>query len=199
MKNKWEQLGEKGRKRAVGISKAAARLFHKKSYLETSMGDISAAARMSKGGVYHYFSSKDEILFFILNNFMSIMVGDLEQELQEIEGASSRLEFIISRHIEIYTKNLSESKTLLHEANCLPLRYFNIIAEKERKYYRIVAEVLSEFLGKPVKKDKLTGISFILFGMCNWIYHWYDPRGSLTPKDLSGMMFEIFLNGVKTL
>lgn len=192
-------MDKKGEERIYHIGKAATRLFYKKGYLEASMDDIAQAAMMSKGGVYHYFTSKDEILYYILNSYMDTILGDLEEELKEIEKAHLKIKFVISRHIKIYTKNLPESKTLLHEAHCLPSKYFDIIAEKERKYYRIVADVLSEFFKNNIQKEKLIGITFILFGMCNGIYFWYNPKGPLDPEELSRMIFNIFLRGLNTL
>lgn len=198
MKFKQGQLDKKGGERVNHIGKAATMLFHKKGYLEASMDDIAHAAMMSKGGVYHYFASKDEILYFILNNYMDIILGDLEEELKEIEKAHLKIQFVISRHIEIYTKHISESKTLLHEAHCLPSKYLDIIAEKERKYYRIVADVLSGFFENQIQKDKLIGITFLLFGMCNGIYFWYNPKGPLDPTELSDIIFNMFLHGLNT-
>jgi len=142
MKAIRNSLDQKGWKKAVRIGKAAAKLFNGKGYLETKMDEIAKGAKMSKGGVYHYFSSKDEILYFILNNYMDLILGDLEEELKEMEGGLSKIKHIISRHIALYTRNPSEAKTLLHDAHCLPKKYFKPIAEKERKYYQIVTSAL---------------------------------------------------------
>lgn len=189
---------EKKHKRALKIGKAAVELFNKNGYLETNMDDIAAAANMSKGGVYHYFSSKDEILHFILSNYMDLILNDLESDLNQIQDSSSKIKFIISRHIDLYTGNRAEAKTLLHEAHCLPDKYYKTIAEKERKYYRIVSDVLMEFIGDHTKVDKahITTLTFLLFGMCNWIYSWYNPKGSISPEKLSNMILNIFLKGV---
>jgi AcrR family transcriptional regulator len=189
---------EKKQEKALKIGKAAVRLFNRKGYLETNMDHISAAARMSKGGVYHYFSSKDEILHFILSNYMDLILKDLESGLKNVEGAFEKIQFIISRHIELYTGNIDEAKTLLHEAHCLPARYYRTIAEKQRQYYRIVAKVISEFLGGRAKTGdaQVTSLTFLLFGMCNWIYSWYDPKGAISPEALSEMIGTIFLKGV---
>jgi len=191
-------LSDKKIKKSFKIGKAAAKLFNKKGYLETSMDHIAAAAKMSKGGLYHYFSSKDEILHFVLTNYMDLILGELEEELFKIEDDLSKIQFIISRHIDLYTNNLAEAKTLLHEAHCLPGKYYNSIAAKEREYYRIVANVLSEFLGGEAKTDKaqVTSLTFLLFGMCNWIYSWYDPKGAISPENLSKMIWTVFLKGV---
>ena len=125
--------------------------------MKTSIDDIAYAAKISKGVIYYYFSSKDEILYFILNNYIDLFLKDLEQELKEIEGSFSKIKFIISRHIGYYVKNLPECKTLLHELHCLPLKYYyKVIVGKEIKYYKIVAGLLSDFLGEHIQKDKLT-------------------------------------------
>jgi len=185
-------------KKSLKIGKAAARLFNRKGYLETNMDHIAAAAKMSKGGVYHYFSSKDEILYFILSNFIDLILNDLESDLKKIEGASPKIKYIISRHVDLYIANLAESKTALHEAHCLPAKYFKKIAEKERTYYGIVSDVLSEFLGDQPENGngKARSLSFLLFGMCNWIYSWYNPKGPVSPKELSELMWTVFLEGI---
>ena len=45
------------------ILHTAGRLFQQQGYDATSMNDIAAALKLSKGGLYHHFQSKDEILF----------------------------------------------------------------------------------------------------------------------------------------
>jgi len=189
---------EKKLKKSLKIGKAAARLFNKKGYLQSNMEDIAAAAKMSKGAMYYYFSSKDEILYFVLSNYMDLILNELEAGLKNIEGGSSKIKFIISRHIDLYTTNLAEAKTLLHEAHCLPQKYYKTIAAKEREYYRIVANVLTEFLAgrANINKAQISSLTFLLFGMCNWIYSWYDPKGSVLPKDLSKMIWTVFLKGL---
>ncbi|MBW1707863.1 MAG: hypothetical protein JRJ86_22340 [Deltaproteobacteria bacterium] len=32
--------------------------------------------------------------------------------------------------------------------------------------------------------------------MCNWIYSWYDPKGAISPENLSKMIWTVFLKGV---
>jgi AcrR family transcriptional regulator len=99
MKEARTNVNGKGWEMAVRIGKTAAKLFNKRGYLETSMNDIAAKAKISKGGVYHYFSSKDEILYFILSNYMDLILTDLEQKLSKIETNVLKIKFIISRHI----------------------------------------------------------------------------------------------------
>jgi AcrR family transcriptional regulator len=196
MENRPKPMDQKKLEKAVAIGKMAAALFNQKGYLETSMDDISITAQLSKGGIYHYFSSKHEILYFISTSYMDLLLKDLEQELEKIDDHFSKIRFIISRHIDAFTKYTSEAKTTLHEAHLLPPQYFKIYSRKERRYYRIIADVISEVIGKHTAKSQLRVITFTLLGMCNWIYHWYKPKGYVSPSELSEIITHIFSKGI---
>ena len=145
MEKNWIDLSNKEIDKMQKIAKSAAKLFNEKGYLETSMDDISNAAQLSKGGIYHYFSSKNEILFFISANFMDLLLRGLEEELKKIEGSFAKIKYFISRHIKFYSQYLSEAKTVIHEAHLLPPEYFKVIADKERQYHQIVSDILFDF------------------------------------------------------
>jgi AcrR family transcriptional regulator len=182
-------------KRIMKIAGVASQLFGTKGYLETSMEDIASAAKVTKGGVYHYFRSKTEILYFICSTYVDLDLENLEQSLKGISKSADKIKFIIFRHIEHYATHEYAAKTLLNEAYCLPSKYFKQVKAREKQYFRIVTRVLSEYLGRRAQKDIVTALAFTLFGMVNWIYSWYDPRKSLKPKELSNLIFEIFTKG----
>ena len=183
-------------KRIMRIAKVAAELFGTKGYLETSMDDIAAAARVTKGGVYHYFRNKAEILYFICSTYVDLDLENLAESLAGIDDPVEKIRFIIFRHIQHYATHEYGAKTLLNEAYCLPSRYYKQVKERERQYLRIVKQVLFEHLGPGAGKDLVTALAFSLFGMMNWIYSWYDPRKSLKPGELSNLVFEVFTKGV---
>jgi AcrR family transcriptional regulator len=198
MKLKKKELSDRNLKRVMRIGNTAAKLFNSKGYLQTTMDDITAAARFSKGGIYHYFSSKDEILFFILDRYMNRVLQDLEHDLTKIEPARKKIQYIISRHIRLYTENPAEAKTLLNEKYCLPGKYRRKIDRKEREYFQIVRKVLNLFFAdkQELPGSQITVIAFLLFGICNWIFSWYDPNGAVKSEALSEIIWKIFLNGV---
>lgn len=189
-------LEEKARKKASILGKAAARLFNEKGYIETSLEDITAAAKVSKGAIYHYFSSKSELLFFILNDYMDIILDGLEENLSRIPEPVDKIRYVIQRHIRLYCDHSALAKTLMHDTHCLPARYFKLIAKKEQAYFQMVAGALATIFEGNISKERLTVLTFTLFGMCNWIYVWYNPKGSVTPQGLAEIISDTFLNGV---
>ncbi|MGD0232339.1 MAG: TetR/AcrR family transcriptional regulator [Syntrophorhabdales bacterium] len=183
-------------KRRIGIAKAGAELFSRKGFAETSMEDISVAARLSKGGIYHYFSSKTDLLFFILDSFMDIVLSNLEGELDAIDDGLAKVRRLIFRHVELYPKHMAEARTLFFDVKNLPSRPFKVIVQKEREYNRIAASVLSGYLGSFVEKDRVTAITYIVLSMCNSIYAWYNPKSTIKPDHLSEIIFKIITEGV---
>jgi hypothetical protein len=59
--------------------------------------------------------------------------------------------------------------------------------------------VLGDFFGSESGPGnaQITVMSFLLFGMCNWIYAWYHPNGAIGPKELSETIWTVFLRGVR--
>ena len=196
MEKIMSKFNEKELQKMYLIGRAASKLFEKKGYLETSLKDISAAAKISKGGIYHYFSNKHEILYFILDKYMDVQLSGLEEELKEMSDSVSKIQFIMFRHLKLYNKNVPEAKALLIDAHNLPSKYFKIVAVKEKKYTQIVTDVLLEFFDGQVPMDKLKAISYTMFGMCNSIMYWYDPKGPVTLEELSEICYNIFLRGI---
>jgi AcrR family transcriptional regulator len=184
---------ELARKHAIG--RAAAKLFDRKGYLETSLKDISDEADASKGAIYYYFSSKHEILFFILDSYMDSLLLGLEDELKKMPAGIQRLEFIIRRHMSLYNNSVPEAKALLLDAPNLPAKEFRLIAAKQKQYARHVRDALAETFDGKVPAVNIKAIAYILFGMCNSVMHWHDPEGPIKLDELTDMCLNIFLRG----
>jgi len=183
-------------KRINAIAKVSAQLFADKGYLETSMADIAAAARVTKGGIYHYFGSKTDILYFICSTYVDLDLENLEHSLSNIETTAEKIKFIIFRHIGHYTTHVYAAKTLLNEAYNLPVRHYKEVKAREKRYFGIVSGVLSRCPSGRGRKDIVTAMTFSLFGMMNWIYSWYNPKGSIKPEELSRLVYDIFTGGI---
>jgi AcrR family transcriptional regulator len=183
-------------KRVRAVTDAAAELFSAQGFRETSMEEIAQASHMSKGGIYHYFKSKTEILFAILSDFLDQVLGDIDGQLAAAQSPEEMLSSLIRRHTEIYVHHMHAARVLLKEANNLPLKDLKRINEKERRYYKAVEAVVIQHLAPQAGKEILTAVTFSLLGMCNWIYSWYDPKGRIGPEQLSAIIMTIFTKGV---
>src|SRR5258708_10097014 len=83
------------------ILRTAARLFQQRGYDATSMNDVAAALKLSKGGLYHHFQSKDEILFEIMNHAMEITQERVLDPVRGIADPADRRRALIRLRIAV--------------------------------------------------------------------------------------------------
>lgn len=179
------------------ILRTAAGIFAEKSYHSTSMRDISRATNVSLAGLYHYCSSKEELLFLIQDNCFGRVLARLDERLEEIEDPVVKLRLFIENHLSFFAANMAEMKVLSHEAESLRGDLHAHVSGKKDKYTKLARHILSE-LDQAQKQDErvdLTVATYALFGMMNWIYNWYDPHGKLTVPELAGNLTQLFLSG----
>ncbi|HEV7844505.1 MAG TPA: TetR/AcrR family transcriptional regulator [Pyrinomonadaceae bacterium] len=180
------------------ILRNAARIFAGKGYHSTSMRDISRETQVSLAGLYHYCKSKEELLFLIQDNCFGRVLERLQERLQETRGAVEKLRLVVENHLSFFAANMAEMKVLSHEADSLAGEMHEHVSGKKQEYTRLVRKILSEVRqaqkgGGP--KVDLTVATYALFGMMNWIYNWYDPRGLLSVTELVENITRLFLSG----
>ncbi len=180
------------------ILRTSARIFAEKGYHSTSMRDISRATKVSLAGLYYYCKSKEELLFLIQDNCFGRVLERLEQRLLEAHEAIEKLRLVIENHLSFFAANMAEMKVLSHEAESLAGEMRERVNSKKQQYTRMVRRILAEaqtHLEGSRQKIDLTVATYALFGMMNWIYNWYDPRGKLSVNDLVDNITRLFLNG----
>ena len=180
------------------ILRTAARIFAEKGYHSTSMRDISRATKVSLAGLYYYCKSKDELLFLIQDNCFGRVLERLEERLKETDEPVARLRLVIENHLSFFAANMAEMKVLSHEADSLGGEMYAHVAGQKQQYTKLVRRILADVQAAqaPARpKLDLTVATYALFGMMNWIYNWYDPRGKLAVHDLVDNVARLFLGG----
>jgi AcrR family transcriptional regulator len=179
------------------ILRSAARIFADKSYHSTSMRDISRATNVSLAGLYHYCKSKEELLFLIQDNCFGRVLERLEERLVGVQDPLSKLTIFIENHLSFFAANMAEMKVLSHEAESLQGDLHAHVSGKKDKYTKLASRILREIhAGSSLKQPvDLTVATYALFGMMNWIYNWYDPKGKLKVNELAQHLTHLFLDG----
>ena len=186
------------------ILRTSARIFAEKGYHSTSMRDISRATEVSLAGLYYYCKSKEELLFLIQDNCFGRVLERLQERLPETRGAVSQLRLVIENHLSFFAANMAEMKVLSHEADSLAGEMHAHVSGKKQQYTRLVRRILSEVQQAQQAEEEdssgasgidLTVATYALFGMMNWIYNWYDPRGKLSVEELVDNITRLFLSG----
>jgi AcrR family transcriptional regulator len=181
------------------ILRTAARLFQQRGYDATSMNDVAAALKLSKGGLYHHFQSKDEILFEIMSHAMDITQERVINPVREIAGAEERLRALIRLHIEVVLSPRDREITvMLHENHPLPPALRKRINARKKEYIHFLETIMAEAQQAHHGKGKVSprAAAFALLGMLNWIYQWYKPEGDLQTHNLIPQFTSLIFGGI---
>jgi AcrR family transcriptional regulator len=180
------------------ILRTAARLFQQRGYDATSMNDVAAALKLSKGGLYHHFQSKDEILFNLMNHAMDITQARVIDGVKSIADPEERLRMLIRRHIEVVMSVRDREITvMLHENHPLPPAMRRRINARKKDYVHFVENLIAEVQRGRASRGSVSprAAAFALLGMINWIYQWYRPEGALDEESLARQYTEVFIAG----
>jgi AcrR family transcriptional regulator len=180
------------------ILRTAARLFHRRGYDATSMNDVAAALKFSKGGLYHHFQSKDEILFNLMEQAMEITQERVIHPVIGIADPEARLRELIERHVAlVLSPRDREITVMLHENHPLPPSLRKRINRRKKDYVHFVENLVAEVQRVRGTKTTITprAATFALLGMINWIYQWYRPEGNLNAETLARQFTGIFFSG----
>jgi AcrR family transcriptional regulator len=190
------------------ILRTAARLFQQRGYDATSMNDVAAALKLSKGGLYHHFQSKDEILFEIMNHAMEITDERVLNPVRRIADPEERLRALIRLHIEVVLSPRDREITvMLHENHPLPPSLRKRINSRKKDYIHFLENLMAEVQNKsfqtksrhphhPKAKVSPRAAAFALLGMINWIYQWYKPAGDLQAQNLIPQFTDLIFGGI---
>src|SRR5207253_2948732 len=179
------------------ILRTSARIFAEKSYHSTSMRDISRATGVSLAGLYHYCKSKEELLFLIQDHCFGRVLERVEERIRGVGDPFEKLRIFIDNHLSFFAANMAEMKVLSHEAESLAGDLHAKVSTRKEKYAKLARRILRDIQeSQPVKAHiDLTVATYALFGMMNWIYNWYDPRGKLSVNQLVDNITNLFLHG----
>src|SRR5215470_1654099 len=174
----------------------AARIFCDKGYEGASMRDLSRATGMSLAGLYHYFESKEELLYLIQKHTFTTIIETLREKLEDSTDAEERLRIFIHNHLAYSLDNKQAMKVLVHEDETLKNGRGAEIAAIKREYYHICFDLLEDL--RQSKGLEFSGRLAVLslFGMINWIHTWHNPRVDADAAALARQMGDIFLRGV---
>jgi AcrR family transcriptional regulator len=190
------------------ILRTAARLFQQRGYDATSMNDVAAALKLSKGGLYHHFQSKDEILFEIMNHAMEITQERVLSPVRSIADPEERLRALIRLHIEVVLSPRDREITvMLHENHPLPPALRKRINSRKKDYIHFLENLMAEVQSQlhrdqPQQSHHAKGkvspraAAFALLGMINWIYQWYKPEGELQAQNLIPQFTDLIFGGI---
>ena len=191
--------GERLRGEAEGILTSAAAVFAEQGMEKASMAQIANHSEVSKALLYHYYPSKDVLIFAIMHTHLLELEARSRPHRHrplpggaaapsggrgapEIPGGGRCAQGAAHRHAA-----LSDSSSEMQAI--------------ERQIVQRFAQVLRQInpdLDRP-ERPLLMPVTMSLFGMMNWVYMWFRDGGLVTREDYADVATTLILEGIKAV
>ncbi len=180
------------------ILNRAAELFGRKGFEVTTMADVAVACGTSKSHLYHYFPAKEDLLFAIVSEHITMLSTDLGGIVRAPCPAPERFTRFIDTFVGRAAESRNEHLVLMNELNFLP-------EARRKQVRRLESELVALMVGllRDINPERMAPIkvrapyAMLLFGMMIWTLTWYRKGGSVTPEELAARIADIFMNGFR--
>ena len=178
----------------------AARLFADDGFDRVSMAMIAADCGVSKALLYHYYKSKDALLFDVIGEHLQVLCEAVEEADEPDAEPEARLTRLVRTLLDCYRDADAQHKVQVNDLTKLPPEHQNELKEMERRLVTVFARALIA-LNPDLDKTRplLKPVTMSLFGMLNWHYMWFRPQGPISREDYAEIATRIIVSGARTL
>ena len=183
------------------ILERAAKFFAENGFDRSSMNQLAAACGVSKALIYHYYDSKDALLFDIVLTHLTDLVKMVSAVDQTGPDKADNLRQTIRAILIAYRDADAEHQVQTEAMTALPKEQRQVLADLQREMVQIVSDALEAVTPAvyAANPEKLRPVTMTLFGMLNWFYMWHRKGRGLSREEYADLVADLVLSGVKGL
>lgn len=180
--------------KSQSIMDCAAMLFAKEGYPSAKMQDIAKACGATKSMLYHYFPTKDDLLFEMLMEHLEHVVSSVDEAITKAAPPREKLLAMV----QVYTQKSAQSRRrhmiAMQDVKYLPRAKQLPLIELQRQLTDRISDLLRE-VNPGLPDEVYKPYTMMLLGMLNWTDFWYKPSGTVKPQELCDRLTRLFLKG----
>jgi AcrR family transcriptional regulator len=181
------------------IVRAAVRLFAAKGFDATTVQEVVEAASVTKGALYHYFGSKDDLLVEIYRSLIGRQVADLDRIVAAGADAATTVRRIVVGLVETTAESVDETAVFVREMHRLDADRMAGFRAERRRYHETFRAVVeqAQWDGEFSSAVPADTVVLIALGVVNQLPTWYRPDGPKSPTLLGGEIADFVLAGLR--
>lgn len=189
---------EQFRLKRTALLREAARAFNARGFHNTSLDDVAAALGVTKAALYHYISSKQEILYEC--HMMAYDLGDQALEhVREHQGTGlEKVGLVVRRFVELYSGEMGRFAVLSEHDSLEPAQRDAVLARRnafDRALRGLVEQGIADGSIRPL--DAKLAVLFFM-GAVNWMAtRWFRSDGPLSAGELAAGFEDLFLSALR--
>lgn len=191
---------ERSAARRREILHAAARVFATRGYYPSTTDDIARAMGVTKGVIYYYFRSKEEIYFEVVSTAVEGALRRLEVIVAERAAAVETLHSAVT---DLVTYNLSEHEEgyygmlVIHDMRALSPENLTHVHGLQRSYRALFVDIIRRGIDDGVFVDREAGVAAnAMLNASNYVSDWFRPSGRLSVAEVARQIADQLVRSV---
>src|SRR3954452_8205859 len=190
-------IGSHGPKTLEAIRRAGLRLIFEHGYAAMSLRDLAAEVGIQVGSLYNHISSKQELLFDLVQDHVDELLRQLDGALEGRTAPEEKLRAFVAFHVTYHMSRKREVFIANSELRSLePKNYQAIVALRgayEQRLAGILAEGVSEGAFEVIDVQVAT---FAILALLTGLTAWYRPGGRLSKEAIVAAHEKLVLSSV---
>ncbi|MGF6822754.1 AcrR family transcriptional regulator [Microbacterium sp. ZKA21] len=184
---------------AEDVTRAAVELFATQGYANTSVQQIVAAAGVTKGAMYHYFESKDDLLFGIYDTLLSLQRAHLEEIIARGGETDAVLRAVCVDVLETSIDHIAEGAVFFRSMNMLSAPRQQEVTRRRRAYHDEFAALIERGQRDGVYRADIPTAVLIahFFSDVHYLSHWYSAEGPEGKTLVAEQITDLFLSSLR--
>lgn len=180
--------GGRAKRRDADVLAAATKVFHRKSYADSSVQDVADELGILKGSLYYYIKTKEDLLVWLLDDVHDDVEKILDSVLARDDLTSlQRLELYVREQVLYNARNLPRISVYHHDSDQLSDGPRASLRTRRRRQEQAVLDMIEDGQerGEISKELDARVLANCVFGVVIWVYRWYRPNGRVKQEDLA--------------
>ncbi|MGX7828132.1 TetR/AcrR family transcriptional regulator [Actinokineospora sp. 24-640] len=181
------------------VMRAAIALFATKGFGATSVREIADAAGVTKGGVYHYFESKDDLLYEVHTRMLRMQTSRMNTIADDDSPLPERLHAIVADVVETTIANLDEAVVFFQSVHLLAADRQAQVRAERRRYHERVRELVLQGQADGVFRADVPAdlVVHYHFGAIHRLGMWYHADGPMTAEQVGTYFADMVLASLR--
>jgi AcrR family transcriptional regulator len=175
----------------------AVKAFARVGYPSASMSELALACGTSKAGLYHYYPSKEALLFDCLERYTSKLSLLALSVTTHNFKPKERIRALIEAFLSEYSTSRDFHISLLHDVKFLSDAQQNTIKQQERIVVEIFANSIQAAFPLVVSDQNLKPLTMSLLGAMNFTFAWLRVDGTISYRQYAQWVAELWLTGLE--
>lgn len=190
-------IGSHGPKTMEAIRKAGLRLIFERGYEAMSLRQLASEVGIQAGSLYNHISTKQELLFELVQDHMNTLLRQLDLALEGKERPIDRLRAFVAFHVLYHMTKKREVFIANSELRSLERKNYDAIVALRGSYEQRLAGILAEGVSEgEFEVADIQVATFAILALLTGLCTWYRPGGRLTRDAIVAAHEKLVLSGV---